>query len=72
MELITSYKVISGTLAEIEQTLNQMSQHGWRPVTMSSLSRPNVLTVILENKILEEAKLSLSRQGEESTLEEVQ
>jgi hypothetical protein len=31
-----------------------------------------VLTVILENKIMEEAKLSLPRQSEESTLEEVQ
>src|ERR1700674_3722643 len=72
MEIMTRYKVISGASAEIEQKLNVLSQDGWRPVTMSCLGRPSVLTVILENKIMEEAKLSMSRPRDESTLEEVQ
>src|ERR1700674_4273359 len=72
MEITPRYKVISGASAEIEQVLNVLSQGGWRPVTMSSLGRPSVLTVILENKIMEEAKLTLSRPRDESTLEEVQ
>ena len=54
MEIKTVYKVISGVSAEIEQMLNVLSQDGWRPVTMSCLARPSVLTVILENKIMEE------------------
>ena len=72
MEITTRYKVISGASAEIEQKLNVLSQDGWRPVTMSCLGRPNALTVILENKIMEEARLSLPRPLEESALEEVQ
>lgn len=72
MEITTRYKVISGASAEIEQKLNVLSQDGWRPVTMSCLGRPNALTVILENKIMEAARLSLPRPLEESALEEVQ
>jgi hypothetical protein len=76
MEIKTIYKVISGDSAEIETVLNLLSKDGWRPATMSCHGRPIVLTVILENKIMEEAKLSLSSAiGETprgSTLEEVQ
>jgi hypothetical protein len=72
MEIKTTYKVISGVSAEIEQVLNLLSKDGWRPVTMSCLGRPSVLTVILENKVMEEAKLTLSRLHEESNLEEIQ
>ena len=72
MEIKTTYKVISGASAEIEQVLNLLSKDGWRPVTMSCLGRPSVLTVILENKVMEEAKLTLSRLHEESNLEEIQ
>jgi hypothetical protein len=70
MEIKTSYKVISGDSSEIEHLLNTLSRDGWRPVTMSC--RSSVLNVILENKIMEEAKLSLVRPSEESTLDEVQ
>jgi hypothetical protein len=75
MEIKTLYKVISGESAEIEHVLNTLSRDGWRPVTMSC--RSSVLTVILENKILEEAKLNLSNAlaedtSNQSTLEEVQ
>jgi hypothetical protein len=75
MEIKTLYKVFSGETAEIEHALNTLSRDGWRPVTMSC--RSNLLTVILENKIMEEAKLNLSSAlGEgpprESTMEEVQ
>src|ERR1700674_5416527 len=72
MEITPRYKVISGASAEIEQGLNLWPQGGWGPLTMSSLGRPSVLTVILENKIMEEANLPLSRRLEESMLEEVQ
>ena len=72
MEIRTTYKVISGASAEIEQVLNLLSKDGWRPVTMSCLGRPSVLTVILENKVMEEAKLTLTRPREESALEEIQ
>ena len=77
MEIKTLYKVISGSQAEVEKVLNVLSQDGWRPVTMSCQGRPTILTAILENKIMEEAKLSISRQlGEntasENTMEEVQ
>ena len=75
MEIKTLYKVISAESAEIEHLLNTLSRDGWRPVTMSC--RSSVLTVILENKAMEEAKLNLSDTlGEgaprESTMEEVQ
>ena len=58
MEIKTSYKVFSGESAEIEHVLNTLSRDGWRPVTMSC--RSNLVTVILENKVMEEAKLNLS------------
>ena len=75
MEIKTSYKVISGDSSEIEHLLNTLSRDGWRPVTMSC--RSSVLTVILENKVIEEAKLNLSSvlgegTSRENTLEEVQ
>ena len=75
MEIKTSYKVITAESAEIEHALNTLSRDGWRPITMSC--RSSVLTVILENKVMGEAKLNLSSElGEgtqrESTMEEVQ
>jgi hypothetical protein len=75
MEIKTLYKVISGELAEIEHLLNTLSRDGWRPITMSC--RSSVLTVILENKAMDEAKLNLSSAlaedtPRESTMEEVQ
>jgi hypothetical protein len=75
MEIKTLYKVISGESAEIEHVLNTLSRDGWRPITMSC--RSSALTVILENKIMEEAKLNLSStlaEGTpiESTVKEVQ
>ena len=75
MEIKTLYKVISGESAEIERLLNTLSRDGWRPITMSC--RSSVLTVILENKAMEEAKLNLSNAlGEgtprDSVLEEIQ
>jgi hypothetical protein len=75
MEIKTLYKVISGESAEIEHLLNRLSREGWRPVTMSC--RSSVLTVILENKAMEEARLNLSSALDEvppreSTMEEVQ
>ena len=75
MEIKTLYKVISGESAEIEHLLNTLSRDGWRPITISC--RSSVLTVILENKTMEEAKLNLSNAlGEgtpsENTMEEVQ
>lgn len=75
MEIKTLYKVISGESAEIEHLLNTLSRDGWRPVTMSC--RSSVLTLILENKAMEEATLNLSNaldegQPRESTMEEVQ
>jgi hypothetical protein len=75
MEIKTLYKVFSGETAEIEHVLNTLSRDGWRPVTMSC--RSNLLTVILENKVMEEAKLNLSTalaEGtpKENTIEDVQ
>ncbi len=75
MEIKTLYKVITGDSAQIEHVLNTLSRDGWRPVTMSSQS--SLLTVILENKIMEEAKHNLSSAlaedaERESPLEEVQ
>jgi hypothetical protein len=75
MEIKTLYKVISGEPVGIEDMLNALSREGWRPVTMSC--RSTNLTVILENKAMEEAKLNLSfAVGEsmlkESTIEEIQ
>jgi hypothetical protein len=77
MDIKTIFKVISGSTGEIEQTLNVSSRDGWRPVTMSCQGQPTILTAILENKIMEEAKLSLSnslgdRTATENSLEEVQ
>ena len=60
MDIKTLYKVISGSSAEAEKVLNLLSQDGWRPVTMSCHGQPTVVTAILENKIMEEAKLRLS------------
>jgi hypothetical protein len=75
MDIKTLYKVISGESAEIEHVLNTLSRDGWRPVTMSC--RSSVLTIILENKIMEEAKLNVSSvlaedAQRESTVEDVQ
>ena len=75
MEIKTLYKVISGESAEIEHLLNTLSRDGWRPITMSC--RSSVLTVILENKAMEEAKINLSNALDEGTpreskMEEVQ
>ena len=75
MEIKIHYKVISGESAEVERVLNTMSRDGWRPITMSC--RSSVLSVILENKSMEEAKLNLSDAlgagtQRESALEEVQ
>ena len=77
MEITTLYKVLSGSSEEVEKILNLLSQDGWRPVAMSCLGHPTVLTVILENKIMDEAKLNVSdvvgmSEPGESTLEEVQ
>jgi hypothetical protein len=77
MDIKTIFKVISGSTGEIEQMLNVLSRDGWRPVTMSCQGQPTILTAILENKIMEEAKLSLSsslgdRTATENSLEEVQ
>ena len=75
MELKTLYKVFSGETGEVEHVLNTLSRDGWRPVTMSC--RLNLLTVILENKVMEEAKLNLSTalaEGKpcENSIEDVQ
>lgn len=75
MEITTQYKIISGESSEVEHVRNRLSRDGWRPVTMAC--RSSVLTVILENKIMEEAKLNLSGALAEGTpiensLEEVQ
>lgn len=75
MEIKTLYKVISGESAEVEHILNTMSRDGWRPITMSC--RSSVLSVILENKSMEEARLNLSEAPGagtqmESAIEEVQ
>jgi hypothetical protein len=73
MEFKPQYKVISGAPVGIEQTLNLLSQDGWRPVTMASLSHPSVIVVILENKILEEASLKITTAVRDAvTGEEVQ
>jgi hypothetical protein len=75
VKIKTVYKVISAESVEIERELNVFSRDGWRPITMSC--RSSVLTVILENKVMGEAKLNLSSElGEgtqrERTMEEVQ
>jgi hypothetical protein len=75
MEIKTLYKVFSGETGEVEHVLNTLSRDGWRPVTMSC--RLNLLTVILENKVMEEAKLNLSNalaEGKpcENSIEDVQ
>jgi hypothetical protein len=77
MDIKTLYKVISGSPAEVEKILNVLSQDGWRPVAMSCLGKPPVLTVILENKVMEEAKLNLpstigERAPRDGALEEIQ
>jgi hypothetical protein len=69
MEIKTLYKLISGEPAEIEHLLNAMSRDGWRPITMSGPS--SVLTILLENKIMDEAKLNLSSAVAEGMLKEV-
>jgi len=75
MEITTQYKIIFGESSEVEHVLNRLSRDGWRPITMSSQS--SLLTVILENKIMEEAKHNLSSAlaedaQRESPMEEVQ
>jgi hypothetical protein len=77
MDTKTLYKVISGSSAEVEKILNVLSRDGWRPVTAACHGQPNVLTVILENKIMEEAKLNLpstigERAPRDGALEEIQ
>ena len=77
MDIKTLYKVISGSSAEIEKLLNVLSQDGWRPVAMSCFGQPTVLIVILENKVMEEAKLNLpstigERAPRDGALEEIQ
>jgi hypothetical protein len=77
MGIRTLYKVVSGSSSEVEQLLNVLAKEEWRPVTAACHGQPNVLTVILENKIMEEAKLNLpSTIGEQAprdgALEEIQ
>ncbi len=72
MELKPQYKVISGAPPEIEQLLNLLSKDGWRPVTMASLALPSVVTVILENKIMEESSPKVPSAVRETLAEEVQ
>ena len=77
MDIKTLYKVISGSLAEVEKILNILSQDGWRPVAMSCLGQPIVVSVILENKVMEKAKLNLpstlgERAPRDGALEEIQ
>jgi len=73
MELKSQYKVISGALLEIEQTLNLLAQDGWHPVTMASLALPNVVAVILESKIMDESSSKITSSLQDAvSLEEVQ
>jgi hypothetical protein len=77
MDIKPLYNVISGSPAEIEKLLNLLSQDGWRPVAMSCFGQPTVLTVIMENKVMEEAKLNLpstldERAPRDGALEEIQ
>jgi hypothetical protein len=77
MDIKTLYKVTSGASAEIEKVLNVLSQDGWRPVAMSCFGQPTVLNVILENKVMEEAKLNIpstlgERAPRDGALEEIQ
>lgn len=77
MDIKTLYKVISGSSAEIEKILNVLSKDGWRPVAMSCFGQPTVLSVIVENKVMEEAKLDLpsplsERAPREGVSEEIQ
>jgi hypothetical protein len=76
MGIRTLYKVVSGS-SEVEQVLNVLAKAEWRPVTVACHGQPIILTVILENKIMEEAKLNLpSSLGEfaprDGALEEIQ
>jgi len=76
MRIKTLYKVVSGSSVETEHVLNVLAKDDWHPVTMTCHGQPSVLTVILENKIMEEARLDLSsaiaeRTGE-TTTEEIQ
>jgi hypothetical protein len=77
MDINTLYKVTSGSPTEIEKVLNVLSQDGWRPVAMSCFGQPAALTVILENKVMEDAKLNLpstlgERAPKDGALEEIQ
>jgi hypothetical protein len=72
MELKPQYKVISGAPVEIEQMLNLLSKDGWHPVTMASLALPSVIAVILENKSMEEASLTVTTALRETMTDEVQ
>jgi hypothetical protein len=68
MEIQTIYKVITGSASEVEHVLNLLGQDGWRPVALSV--HQQALTVILENKLMEEAKINLSSVVTETKLEE--
>jgi hypothetical protein len=76
MEPKTLYKIISGSSAEVERVLNVLAQDDWRPVAMSCNDH-GTITVILENKILDEEELKVSNAIAEDTtgesnLEEIQ
>lgn len=43
----SEYKVITGTVAEIETKLNGSAPHGWKVVAMAHLST-NQLAVVIE------------------------
>lgn len=43
-----TYKIVTGTVAEIENQINELATHGWRVVSSVSLYTSN-LTVILEH-----------------------
>jgi len=77
MGIRTLYKVVSGSSSEVEQVLNVLVKGEWRPVTVACHGQPIVLTVILENKIMEEAKLNFpstlgERAPRDGALEEIQ
>jgi hypothetical protein len=76
MGMKTIYKIISGSSPEVEHVLNVLAKDEWRPVTMACNGKSDVLTVVLENKIMEEAKLTASsaipEDRTEESMEEIQ
>ena len=46
----TEYKVIKGSPEGIEGKLNELSNDGWRPITMGSTAIEMVVAVILERQ----------------------